>query len=151
YIYMATRKFDLEGRRVGPEPVSALMDEFSGEDNHLFCPTGFLDDIWFHRTYWIYGQNAGEGWAEYSQAQRAVPCGRIMALDESRAYGFRADNLGNTLLPTPTYRLYAADRNVKEEVSATSAAAVSAADVMPATPPKKAAKRPKKKAATAEA
>ncbi len=147
YIYMATRKFDLEGRRVGPEPVSARVKEFSGEDNHLFCPTGFLDDLWFHRTYWIYGQNAGEGWAEYSQAQRAVPCGRIMALDDQRAYGFRADNLGNTLLPTPTYRLYAADRALKEEIAATSEAAAKAADIAAATPPKKAAKQAKKKSA----
>lgn len=142
YIYMMTRKFDLEGKRAGPEPVSARSAEMSGENNHLFCPTSFLDDVWFHRTYWIYGENCGEGWAEYSQAQRAVPCGRIMALDESRAYGFRADNLGNTLLPTPMYRLYAADRNIK--VESVPEKPVKKAEAAPADTGKKAGKRQKK-------
>jgi outer membrane protein assembly factor BamB len=115
YVYMATRKFDLEGNRAGPEPVSARVKSMSGDNNHLFCPTGFLDDLWFHRSYYIYGENCAEGWAEYSIAQRQVPCGRLLVLDESRAYGFRADNLGNTLLPTPAYRLYAADRTIKDQ------------------------------------
>jgi hypothetical protein len=22
---------------------------------HLFAPRGFLDDTWWHRTYWLYG------------------------------------------------------------------------------------------------
>ena len=114
-VYMGTRKFDLEGKRVGMEPVSARTTQMYGQNNHLFCPTGFLDDLWFHRSYFIYGENCGEGWAEYSMAQRQVPCGHIMVLDESRAYGFRADNLGNTLLPTPTYRLYAADKSIQVE------------------------------------
>lgn len=39
--------------------------------------------------------------------------GRLLVLDDQRAYGFRADNLGNTLLPTPGYRLYAADKGEK--------------------------------------
>ena len=26
------------------------------EHAHLFCPTGFLDDSGWHRTYWVYGK-----------------------------------------------------------------------------------------------
>jgi len=115
YLYMGTQKFDLEGRRAGIEVASARQIGSQPETRHLFCPTGFLDDAWFHRTYWIYGDNCAEGWALYNLAQKHTPCGRIMALDESRAYAFRADGLGNTLLPTPAYRLYAADRNVRDE------------------------------------
>jgi hypothetical protein len=91
------------------------MSADTPEGRHLFCPTGFLDDVWYHRSYMIYGSTCGEGWADYNLAQKQTPCGRIMALDDSRAYAFRADNLGNTLLPTPTYRLYAADTTIKSQ------------------------------------
>jgi hypothetical protein len=50
-----------------------------------------------------------------------------MVLDESRAYGFRADGLGNTLLPTPSYRLYASDKNVSREAAPVGAGATGAA------------------------
>jgi len=115
HLFMATQKFDLAGKRIGIAPAAARGRDPQGGDRHLFCPTGFLDDAWFHRSYWIYGSTCGEGWGLYNLAQKQTPCGRIMALDESRAYAFRSDGLGNTLLPRPTYRLYAADRNVREQ------------------------------------
>jgi hypothetical protein len=113
YVYMEAQKFDLEGKRVGVAPMSPKSAIFEGEAMHLFCSTGFLDDLWLHRSYWTYAENFPEGWSEYTRAQNQAPSGRIMVLDESRAYAFRADGLGNTLLPTPMYRLYAADRKVK--------------------------------------
>lgn len=113
YVYMATRLFDLEGKRVGAEPVSSGAKPGQVEETHLFCPTGLLDDLWYHRSYYIYGPTCHEGWAEYPWAQNQFPCGRIIAVDDSRVYGFRADGLGNQLLPTPMYRLYAADKTLK--------------------------------------
>jgi hypothetical protein len=113
YLYMATRVFDLEGKRAGAEPVSAGSKDGQVEGTHLFCPTGLLDDMWYHRSYYIYGDTCHEGWAEYPWAQTQYPCGRLVAFDETRVYGFRADGLGNILLPTPTYRLYAADKKIK--------------------------------------
>jgi len=115
YLYMATRVFDLEGKRAGAEPVSAGSKEDQVEGTHLFCPTGLLDDLWFHRSYYIYGDTCHEGWSEYPWAQTQYPCGRLVAFDETRVYGFRADGLGNILLPTPIYRLYAADKKNKIE------------------------------------
>jgi outer membrane protein assembly factor BamB len=121
YVYMGAQRFDLDGKRVDIDSISAPGAKVPADSDHLFCPTGFLDDLWFHRTYWTYGASFPEGWAEYNIAQKREPSGRIMAIGESRAYGFRADNLGNTLLPTPMYRLYAAD--LAEKVSAKDAPA----------------------------
>ena len=113
YVYMGAQRFDLQGKRVDIETISLPGVAAPADSEHLFCPTGFLDDLWFHRTYWTYGPNFPEGWAAYNIAQKRRPSGRIMAIGDSRAYGFRADGLGNTLLPTPLYRLYAADTTVK--------------------------------------
>jgi hypothetical protein len=112
YVYMGAQRFDLEGKRVEIASLSSKSAAPPLDAVHLFCSTGFLDDLWFHRSYWTYGANFPEGWSEYNIAQKRAPSGRIMVLDESRAYAFRADGLGNTLLPTPTYRLYASDKKV---------------------------------------
>jgi hypothetical protein len=127
YVYMQAQRFDMEGKRVGTAPMSPQSAIIEGGAMHLFCSTGFLDDMWFHRSYWTYAENFPEGWSEYNRAQKQAPSGRIMVLDESRAYGFRADGLGNTLLPTPSYRLYAADKNVRGEAAQAGAGATGAA------------------------
>ncbi|MCY3019103.1 MAG: PQQ-binding-like beta-propeller repeat protein [Planctomycetota bacterium] len=115
HVYMGAQRFDLEGKRVEVAPLSAKKAVTPGDGIHLFCSTGFLDDAWFHRSYWTYGERFPEGWGEYNQAQKRAPSGRIMAIGKSRVFGFRADGLGNTLLPTPTYRLYAADKSSRAE------------------------------------
>jgi len=112
YVYMGAQRFNLEGKRVEIASLSSKSATPPADAVHLFCSTGFLDDLWLHRSYWTYGASFPEGWAEYNIAQKRAPSGRIMVLDESRAYAFRADGLGNTLLPTPTYRLYASDKKV---------------------------------------
>jgi outer membrane protein assembly factor BamB len=115
YVFMGAQRFSLEGKRVEVASLSSKSAAPPPDAVHLFCSTGFLDDLWFHRSYWTYGPNFPEGWSEYSLAQNRAPSGRIMVLDDSRAYAYRADGLGNTLLPTPLYRLYAADKKIKED------------------------------------
>jgi hypothetical protein len=105
HIYMQAQKFDLTGRRLGIGP-----GEREG-GRHLFCQTGLLDDVWYHRSYWIYGENCGEGWGAYAKTRSSTPCGRIMVLDDSRAYAFRSEPLGNMLHPRTRYQLYAADKD----------------------------------------
>jgi len=112
YLYMQAQKFDLEGKRL--EIAPALRKAEARQDKggrHLFCQTGFLDDLWFHRSYWIYGEDCGEGWGAYAGTRKNTPCGRIMVFDESRAYAFRSEPLGNMLHPRTRYRLYAAAKN----------------------------------------
>jgi len=111
-VYMREQNFDMRGKRIGIAPSQPGRGGASDtKGRHLFCQTGLLDDIWFHRSYWIYGSECGEGWGAYAGPRRHTPCGRIMVFDDSRAYAFRSDPLGNMLHPRTTYTLYAADKD----------------------------------------
>jgi len=114
-VYMQEQNFDMEGKRLilAPTLPARKKGGQSGPKGkrHLFCQTGFLDDTWFHRSYLIYGENCGEGWGAYAGPRNSNPSGRIMVLDESRAYAFRASPLGNMLHPRTTYHLYAVDKD----------------------------------------
>ncbi len=111
-LFMQEQNFDLDGKRLGIAPtLPGKKSQTERGPRHLFCQTGLLDDVWFHRSYWIYGNDCGEGWGAYAGTRRITPCGRIMAFDDTRIYGFRSDQLGNMLLPRASYTLYAADKN----------------------------------------
>ena len=86
YVYMRSLPFDLEGKRkyVAYVPVK----EQQGDDLHLFCPTGFLDDSLWHRTYWGYGRAWASGAGGYHQAGRLIPAGRPLVFDNDRVYGY---------------------------------------------------------------
>ena len=113
-IYMQEQNFDMMGKRivVAPTLPAGKKGGQSGPKGkrHLFCQTGFLDDTWFHRSYLLYAEDCGEGWGAYAGPRNSNPSGRVMVLDESRAYAFRATPLGNMLHPRTTYHLYAADK-----------------------------------------
>ena len=111
-LYMQEQNFDLEGKRLTIAPSRPRQQPQAGRGGrHLFCQTGLLDDVWFHRSYWIYGNDCGEGWGAYAGTRRSTPCGRIMAFGKTRIYGYRSDPLGNMLHPRTTYKLYAADKD----------------------------------------
>jgi len=113
FVYMRSQRFNLEGRRAVIDPEHQTDQE--GEGIHLFCPTGFLDDSWFHRTYWIYGKNAGEGWAEWSVAARLVPGGRILAFDDTHVYGYGRHPQYLCNSSVLEYRLFAAEAKLNPE------------------------------------
>ncbi|MHC4204704.1 MAG: outer membrane protein assembly factor BamB family protein [Planctomycetota bacterium] len=108
FVYMRSQRFNLDGRRAVIDPEHQTDQQ--GEGTHLFCPTGFLDDSWFHRTYWVYGKNAGEGWAEWSVAARLVPAGRILAFDDEHVYGYGRHPQYLCNSSVLEYRLFAADK-----------------------------------------
>ncbi len=106
-IFMRYQPFDLEGNRLdlmfagkryGYEPdtygpdVKAIHERLGGEkqrgeDAHLFSATGFLDDSWWHRTYWVYGNYQASGHSGYTQAgAQGTPAGRMMTFDQDRIY-----------------------------------------------------------------
>jgi len=120
HIYMRSQAFDLQGKRLrtGPEiegPQEGTRQ--GGEATHLFCPTGFLDDTWFHRTYWLYGKTWGSGWNGYYIAGKHAPAGKIMSVGDDRVYVFgRRPQYYRWTRPLE-YRLFAADKQWK--VSAT--------------------------------
>jgi outer membrane protein assembly factor BamB len=114
YVYMKSQTFTPDGKRlrIGPQRPDTQYDE----EVHLFSPISFLDDGWHQRTYWIYGRAAGEGWAEFQLPPKRVPCGRIVCLDESNAYGYGRDPelLCNTSVSE--YRLYSAAKKPDRKV-----------------------------------
>ena len=80
------------GRRESATPAPTDPTELAalqaGEDRHLFSPVGFLDDAWFHRSYWLYGRRYSSGCNWWSRAGQFTPGGRLLAVDESTVYGY---------------------------------------------------------------
>ncbi|MDP6546589.1 MAG: PQQ-binding-like beta-propeller repeat protein [Phycisphaerae bacterium] len=95
-VYMRGQAFGLDGKRLPlkPFPRGANADAGAPEPvqtakySHLFSPTGFLDDAWWHRSYWMYGSMFVSGWCGYYRSGTAAPAGRIMAFDDEQIYGF---------------------------------------------------------------
>ena len=75
-IFMRHNRFDLEGQPQDPDVT------------HLFSSAGFLEDSWWHRTYWQYGTAMGSNYGGWPQAGNRVPAGRILAFDDECIYGF---------------------------------------------------------------
>ncbi|MHC4399718.1 MAG: outer membrane protein assembly factor BamB family protein [Planctomycetota bacterium] len=56
---------------------------------HLFAPRGFLDDTWWHRTYWVYGAAVKGGYGGWPLAGNAMPAGRLLVFDGGESiYGY---------------------------------------------------------------
>jgi hypothetical protein len=99
---MRFQEFDLDGNRLEldfprklyakdmadkDKSFESLQDQ-KGKDAHIFSGTGFLDDSWWHRTYWIYGKNYGSGWPGYFLAGKTAPAGRILSADTDGIFGW---------------------------------------------------------------
>lgn len=73
---------------------------------HLFSSYGFLDDTWFHRTYWTYSEFY-TGRHAYAGTGKNNPAGRILVCDDRIIYGFgRKRQYFNWTSPME-YRLFA--------------------------------------------
>jgi outer membrane protein assembly factor BamB len=86
---------------------------------HLFSPTGFLDDSWWHRTYWVYGSTFTSGWPGWFQTGNKVPAGRLLVFDDDTVYGFgrrsfanRSRNAGANWAAQEPYHIFAASRDL---------------------------------------
>jgi len=93
-LYMRSQVMDLEGNRRPESLVQAKGKDVAraavqqGPQAHLFSPTGFLDDTWWHRSYWVFGRSFAEGAGGWPQAGKVAPAGRILAVDDTTVYGF---------------------------------------------------------------
>jgi hypothetical protein len=126
-VYMRAQAFDLNGvrRHIVPVKLSILggrrgQAPAAAEDcveigDHLFSRTGFLDDSWFWRSYWIYGKAVDSNYGGWLRPGHFAPSGRLMVLDEKRVYGFdrKPEYLCNASVQE--FYLYSADREVKSE------------------------------------
>jgi len=80
---------------------------------HLFAPRGFLDDTWWHRTYWVYAASIGGGYTHWPDVGNASPAGRLLAFDGGKliyGYGRMAYRVGDGHVRpdmTKDYKLFA--------------------------------------------
>ncbi len=81
-VFMRHLKFGRDGK------------EQSVPTPHLFSSVGFLDDTWWHRTYFIWGTNFNAGWGGWWRMGNQVPAGRLLVFDDDLIYGF-----GRSFLP----------------------------------------------------
>jgi hypothetical protein len=108
YIYMRSQPFDLDGNRT--EVITTRnYDQQRGETAHLFSPTGFLDDSWWHRSYWMFGRQFIGGAGGWYLAAFQAPAGRIMVVDGEKAFGFGRVPLRFTGTPNK-YQLFSCDK-----------------------------------------
>jgi outer membrane protein assembly factor BamB len=118
HVFMKSQKFTLDGKRIEIGPNSgSFVEQVSkqrGEDAHIFAPMGFLDDTWFHRSYWVLGQSFAGGHGGYYQAGRYAPSGRLLVNGNGYvfAYGRKPEYFRWTT--TLEHELYAADQNPHE-------------------------------------
>lgn len=75
-IYMRHARFDLACKPQSPNVA------------HLFSAAGFLDDTWWHRTYWMVGTMMGNNYGGWPRAGNQVPAGRLLSVGDSTIYGF---------------------------------------------------------------
>ncbi len=75
-VFMGWTAFDAEGNAV------------DDPKRHLFSATGFLDDTWWHRTYWQYGTWMRGGFGGWPQAARRVPAGRLIVVGDEALFAF---------------------------------------------------------------
>ena len=114
HLYMRSQEFDLDGKRP-PLDSSFKPDDQLGPLAHLFATGGFLDDSWFHRTYWLYGHTIQSGCNYWFRAGHYAPAGRIMVFNDERVYGFGRRPKYWVWTPALEYHLFAAAKTLTSE------------------------------------
>jgi hypothetical protein len=117
-VFMRAGVFKLQGDTIRRKllPARKLIryakaskgaNRIEGESRvHLFSSYGFLDDSWFHRAYWVFGDLCSHR-HNYSKTGRRTPSGRILVVDHDNVYGFgRKKQYFNWTTPME-YRLFA--------------------------------------------
>jgi outer membrane protein assembly factor BamB len=100
-------------------------DDLATGPPHLFAPMGFLDDTWWHRSYWLFGSDAvcmppvnESGWQIWPRVGNMVPAGRILSLGKDTVYGYGRDKypggMAGQIRSGETYRLFAAERKARD-------------------------------------
>jgi len=113
HVYMRSQRFDLQGKRQAIGPGDAA--EQAGEGAHLFAGVGFLDDTWFHRSYWLFGKSVASGWGGWFRAGRYVPAGRVLVFDDTRVYGYGRKPEYLCQSSVLEYHLFGADKEIDKE------------------------------------
>ena len=94
-------------RHLGLDPDSLQTREAKP---HLYSPAGFLDDDWWHRTYWVFGGHFYCGYIGWRFAGLEAPSGRLLALDDDAIYGFARESSRPRGAGAQAYHLFATAR-----------------------------------------
>ncbi len=124
-VYMRSQPFQLDGSRLPLEAMPRGEDADQGapqpvqnaEHAHLFCPTGFLDDTWWHRTYWLYGSTFVSGWSGYYLSGKVAPAGRLLVTDDENVYGFGRKPQYYRWTTPIEHQLFRADKELQPKMS----------------------------------
>jgi len=92
---------------------------------HLFAPLGYLDDTWWHRSYWIYGSDPvcmtpynESGWQIWPRVGNMLPSGRILSMNDETVFGYGRDKypggMSGQIRGGETYRLFAAEKKMSQ-------------------------------------
>ncbi|MFP4056794.1 MAG: PQQ-binding-like beta-propeller repeat protein [Candidatus Brocadiia bacterium] len=103
HVYLRDAAYDLQGRK---QPQGKP---------HLLALTGFLDDTWPHRSYWIFGTRCSIR-TGCSGVDRGLVYGRLLVFDDEMVYGYGRANVhwSNQLQDGP-YRVFAVKRGESKE------------------------------------
>ena len=117
-LFMKSQKFTFDGQRmeIGPNSGDFVQQvtKQRGKSAHIFAPMGFLDDSWFHRSYWVLGQSFAGGHGGYYQAGRFAPAGRLLVQGNGYVYGYGRKPEYLRWTTTLEHQLFAADPNPPE-------------------------------------
>jgi hypothetical protein len=93
-----------------------LANDQVGEDAHLFSRTGFLDDAWFSRSYWLYGRGIvglhgyPAGFEQWCEPAWYAPSGRLLVFNADTVFGFGRQPAFQINSAAYQYRFFAAAR-----------------------------------------
>jgi hypothetical protein len=109
-IYLFQMAFDKRLNDVTPKRASTLGDRIVGR--HLIATGGFLQDLWYDRTFWSYSNR----WPGFYYANDAPKAGQILVFDDSTTYGLHVFTERLRLSPAFTpggkgYELFADDND----------------------------------------
>ncbi len=98
YIYLRHLAYDENGREQ-PKPQP-----------HLYTLTDFTEQIWPHRSYWIYGTNWSISIGCMGRKKNLIYA-RLFAIGDKVLYGYGRSNVHwSNMLEDGEYRIFAADR-----------------------------------------
>ncbi|NQU22737.1 MAG: PQQ-binding-like beta-propeller repeat protein, partial [Candidatus Nealsonbacteria bacterium] len=100
-LYMRSQTMDLLGNRIGLGPGK-------GGREHLFAAYGFTDDSYFHRSYWLYGNQFLGGCGGYTKNGRVRPGGRILVHNGDTVFGYGRKQPYYRWTSVMDYQLFAA-------------------------------------------
>jgi len=84
---------------------------------HLFAITGFLDDEWVHRSYWVYGEIPATKLGSGGDRMQEVVFGRQLSVDGDVVYGYgrKVVHWSNEYQDGPV-RFFARRKDVRKDV-----------------------------------